>query len=130
MTTVDIFETLEAVLDKLYQKGIKLRKDKIKFMLREVEYNGFMISKNGIRLTENKVEAIHGAKAPLNVTEHRSFIGLANYIRSFVSKFAELVAPLYHLLKKDSKWKWGIKENESFNKIKNAICAKKSFKKL
>ena len=83
-----------------------------------------MISKNGIWPTENKVEAIHGAKAPLNVTELRSFIGLANYIRSFVPKFAELVAPLYHLLKKDSKGRWGIKENESFNKIKNAICAK------
>ena len=74
------------------------------------------------------MEAIHGAKAPLNVIELRSFIGLANYLRSFVPKFAELVAPLYHLLKKDSKWKWGIKGNESFNKIKYAICAKKVLK--
>ena len=48
------FRNLEAVLDKLYQKGIKLRKDKFKFMLREVEYNGFMISKNGIRPTEKQ----------------------------------------------------------------------------
>ena len=61
-----------------------------------------MISKNGIRPTENKVEAIHGTKAPsLNVSELQSFIVLANYLRSFVSKFAELVAPLYHLLKKN-----------------------------
>ena len=48
-------------------------------MLSEVEYNGFSISKNGVRPTIQKVEAVHGAEAPTNTTELRAFIGLASY---------------------------------------------------
>ena len=39
---------LKKVLDKLREKGIKLKKNKIQFMLKEVEYNGFIISQNKI----------------------------------------------------------------------------------
>jgi hypothetical protein len=68
--------------------GLKLRKDKIK-LLNEGEYNGFMISKDGVKPAKSKVEAIHGAKAPENIGELRSFIGLANYLREFVKGFSE-----------------------------------------
>ena len=60
-------------------KGLKLQKDKVRFMLSEVEYNGFLISKNGVRPTIQKVEAVHGAEAP---TELRAFIDLPNYLRN------------------------------------------------
>ena len=53
-TSCCIHEPLILTLDKLCKKCMKLRKDKVKFMLREVEYNGFMISKNGIKLQKIK----------------------------------------------------------------------------
>ena len=87
----------------------------------EVEYNGFTKSKNGIQPTVQKVEAIHGAEPPTNIGELRSFIGLVNYLRTFVQNFADIIAPLYKLIKKDSTWKWGQTENEAFNKLKNTI---------
>ena len=97
---------LETVFKRLQEKGLKLQKSKIQFMLSEVEYNGFTISKNGVKPTVQKVEAIHAAEAPTNINELRSFIGFANYLRNFVPKFAEIVSPLYQLLKKESKWRW------------------------
>ncbi|KAF2903909.1 hypothetical protein ILUMI_02270 [Ignelater luminosus] len=33
-------------------------------------------------------------------------LGIENYVRSFVSNFAELTSPLRQLLKKDTKWIW------------------------
>jgi hypothetical protein len=68
-------QNLEIVLTRLQEKGLKLQKSKVQFMLTEVEYNGFTISKNGVQPTIQKVEAIHGAEPPTNITELRAFIG-------------------------------------------------------
>ena len=116
---------LDNVLNRLNKKGLKLRKDKIKFMFHEVEYNGFIISKDWVKPTTSKIEAIHGADAPENINELRSFIGLANYLRNFVKKFAEIMAPLYKLLTKGTKWRWTKKENDAFNAIKDAITTRR-----
>ena len=128
-TDEEHIKKLEIVLDRLQNKGMKLQKSKIQFMLNEVEYNGFTISKNGDKPTVKKVEAIHAAESPTNITELPSFIGLANYLRNFVPNFAEIVSPLYNLLKKETKWKWGKDENNSFNRLKDAICAEKVLKR-
>ena len=83
-------KNLKVVLDRLEKKGMKLQKSKIQFILQKIDYNGFTISKNGVKPTIQKVEAIHAAESPTNVTELRSFIGLANYLRSFVPNFLKL----------------------------------------
>ena len=36
---------------------------------------------------------------------------------------------MYNLLKKETKWKWGKDENNSFNRLKDAICAEKVLKR-
>ena len=68
-TDEEHIKNLEIVLDRLQNKGMKLQKSKIQFMLNEVEYNGFTISKNGVKPTVKKVEAIHAAESPTNITE-------------------------------------------------------------
>ena len=122
-------QNVREVFEKLRQKNIKLKRNKVKFMLKEVEYNGFTISQNKVQPTPQKVEAIHSAEAPNNVGELRAFIGLANYLRNFVPKFAEVMAPLYLLLKKEVKWRWGKIENEAFNAIKDAITTENALKR-
>ena len=114
-TDTEHLHNLEIVMHKLQEKGLKLQKDKVRFMLSEVEYNGFSISKYGVRPTIQKVEAVHGAEAPTNTTELRAFIGLARYL------FAEIIFPLYQLPKRETKWRWGKTENDAFNSLKNAI---------
>ena len=128
-TDEEHIQNLEKVLNKLQSKGLKLKESKIQFMMNEVEYNGFTISKNGVKPTIQKVEAIHGAEAPKDITELRSFIGLANYLRNFIPKFAEIISPLYKLLKKEVVWKWGKSENDAFNDLKDAISAEKMLKR-
>ena len=68
-TDTEHVQNLEMVLNKLQEKGLKLQKDKVRFMLSEVEYNGFSISKKGVRPTIQKVEAVNGAEAPTNTTD-------------------------------------------------------------
>ena len=45
-------------------------------------------------------------KPPKNVSEVKSFLGLAGYYRKFVEGFYKIVAPLTKLKSKDVKYDW------------------------
>ena len=51
-------ETLERVMTRLGEGGIKWKRTKCKFMLPRVEYLGYHISGDGIRPTKEKRRAI------------------------------------------------------------------------
>ena len=72
-----------------------MKKEKFDFMLDKVNYLGLVISSTGISPIHDKAKAIHKGKAPNNVAELQSFIGMANYLCQFIPNFAEIMSPLY-----------------------------------
>ena len=68
-------ETLE-VLKRLENAGMRLKKSKCKFLMTEIEYLGHRITKEGLKPTESKVQAIAQAPMPTNVSELKAFLGL------------------------------------------------------
>ena len=52
---------------------------KCDFWLKEVSFLGHIMYAEGIRVDPTKIEAIVNWKPPRNVTEVRSFLGLARY---------------------------------------------------
>ena len=115
------FENLHAILRRLQECGLELNPDKCFFMLDEIVYQGTLISAARISPTKEKVQAIHNADPPTNVTELQSFLGSANFLRKFVPDFAKIVSPLYRLLRKERRWKWGNPEQDAFVNIKAAL---------
>ncbi|XP_062537789.1 uncharacterized protein K02A2.6-like [Armigeres subalbatus] len=67
---------------------------------------------------EHYLQAIDKIPAPTNVTELRSFLGAVNYYGRFVRNIHELRQPLDQLLKKDVKWQWNDRCQQSFKKFK------------
>ncbi|KAL5810817.1 hypothetical protein ACOSQ3_027554 [Xanthoceras sorbifolium] len=57
-------------------------------------------------------------KPPRNVSEIRSFLGLAGYYRRFVKGFSSITTPLTKLLHKDVRFKWNEKCQAAFKKLK------------
>ena len=55
---------------------------------------GHVISRVGISIDPNKVEAVVDWARPTSVSEIRSFLGLARYYRRFVEGFSRIAAPL------------------------------------
>lgn len=98
--------TLEAVLDRLSNAGMKLKLSKFFFVLPSVEYLGHVISAEGIRPSSEKTRAVSNTPASQNVTQLRSFLGLLNYYGKFLPNLSSVLAPLYTLLQKGSSWKW------------------------
>ena len=65
-----------------------------------------------------KIEVVVKWKPPRNVTEVRSFLGLAGYYRRFVKGFSMIVAPMMRLLQKNVKYEWSKKCQGSFERLK------------
>ena len=114
---------LEAVLSKLQTAGLRLKRSKCTFMMPSVEYLGHQISTKGIQPTEDKVRAIKDAPVPTDVTQLQSFVGRVNYYGKFLPNLSSALAPLYILLQKSSKWKWGAQQDKAFSAVKSQLTS-------
>ena len=90
------------VLQRLKQRGVRLKKDKCEFGKSEVTYLGHRVDHEGLRPTEDKVKAIREAPEPRNVTELKAFLGLLNYYSHFLPNLSNTVQALYELLQKET----------------------------
>ena len=48
--------------------------------------------------------------------------GFCNFYRRFIRRFSQIAKPLNNLLKKGTKWLWGMEEIGAFEKLKKQIC--------
>jgi len=116
-------ENLRKVLDKLKQAGLTVKKDKCVFFQDQIDYLGFTLTKEGLKKTKDKVKAIVGAPSPKNLTEVRSFIGAVMYYNRFIPNAAEILTPIYQLLKANQRFVWSANCQKAFTKIKGIIAS-------
>lgn len=84
---------------------------------------GYIIDKDGLHKSPNKIKAIKDAPLPKNKTEVKAFLGMINYYHRFVPNMPNLARPLYNLLKNNVKFKWNSDCQNSFIKIKQVMCS-------
>lgn len=80
---------------------MKLHPNKYEFLKPTVEYLGHRINKDGLYLTESKLDAIVMAPSSKYVDELHSFIGLLRYYAKFLPNVSTQLALLYKL-----EWKY------------------------
>ncbi|KAA3469563.1 RNA-directed DNA polymerase-like protein [Gossypium australe] len=111
-------EHLRIMLQTLRDKQLYAKFSKCEYWLREVKFLGHIVSAESIGVNPSKILAVVDWKPPRNVSEVRSFLGLAGYDRRFVKGFSMIATQITKLLQKDVKFEWSEKCQQSFDQLK------------
>jgi len=113
-------ERVKTALQRCRQHGITLSKAKMQ-VGSNVKFAGFIISDQGISPDPDKLKAISEFTTPENITDLRSFCGLANQLGQFIPDLAHLLSPLRGLLKKSHAFQWTAEQQRAFEATKAAL---------
>ena len=94
----DHLAALKLVLQRLSDAGLKCNAAKSTFCALEIEYLGYMLTREGIRPQKEKVQAILALKPPTGVKTLRSFLGIVQYYRDLWEKRSQMLTPLTDLV--------------------------------
>ena len=108
------------VLKRCSENTITLSKKKVQFG-DTVKFAGYLIASTGIRPDPDKLKAIRDFPPPTNITELRSFLGLANQLGQFIPDLAQVTQDVRSLLKKNVHWLWLEEHNKSFELTKKVL---------
>ena len=94
----DCLTQIETVLCRLQDAGLRVNAAKSFFTEAEIEYLGYVLTREGIKPQPEKVSAILTINPPSTVKELRKFLGMVQYYRDLWDKHSHLFAPLTDLV--------------------------------
>ncbi len=105
------------------------------FCTLEIEYLGYILTREGIKPQSNKVQAILAIQPPKNVKELIHFLGMVQYYRDLWARRSKMLAPLTSLVgecgqtkvsrakgTKKEPWHWDEVHQRAFNHVKATIA--------
>jgi hypothetical protein len=111
-------EHLKLVLQVLREHHLYANFSKCDFFQKQVHYLGHSISKEGVEVDPDKIKAIMDWPTPKDVSDIRSFMGLAGYYRMFIKRFSNIGFPITSLQKKGVKFICTSECEERFQEMK------------
>ena len=122
-TLEDHVRDVRAVLQRLQDAGLYAKKSKCDLFMHEIEFLGHHVGRDGLRVMQDKVDAVQQWPQPRNASELRSFLGLAGYYRRFVEGFSKQAAPLHELTHTADRqtYSWQPTHQAAFDRLKRSL---------
>ena len=112
-------EKVKNVLERLMEHGFAISPDKCAWRVQEVQFLGYVIGREGIKMSQEKVEAILSWRMPGSLADTQSFLGFANFYRRFIQDYSRIARPLTELTKGEGKnWAWNKEAEAAFRELK------------
>ena len=125
-TKKEFLEKCEEYFKVCDENNITLNLNKVQWMKQEVLFAGYIIGQNGYRIDPKLSEALKNFPKPENITDMRSFFGLANQTCNFSDEIAEALNPLKPLLKKQNTFLWLPEHEQAFEKARLILSSPKA----
>jgi hypothetical protein len=110
------------VLKCLAVNGLAILQDKCFWSTSQVDFLGYIISKDGIEMAQDKVQCIQDWECPRSLRDVQSFIGFTNFYRQFIEGFSKIAKALSDSIKGSPKdWIWMDTMTKSFEKLKHCF---------
>ncbi|CAG9133042.1 unnamed protein product [Plutella xylostella] len=116
---------LREVFSRLKDAGLRLQKEKCVLFQDSVTYLGYVIDKNGLHTSQEKVDAIVNAPEPTDVTGVKRFLGMVNYYRNFIPNASSILGPLHELLRADAAWEWGPRQRRAVQLVRRELASER-----
>ena len=118
--TQDLLEHLKELEDifRMHREaGIKSRAEKTHLIRSEVEYLGYNVSEEGVKMRTSYVKKITQCPTPKTVKELNCFLGFCGYYRTFIANFSKLTNEM-NSMRKETKLVWNEELEKNFNLLK------------
>ncbi|MBW0578241.1 hypothetical protein O181_117956 [Austropuccinia psidii MF-1] len=112
---------VSTVLSRLRANSLFAKASKCLFHVSSVEYLGYVVSSEGLKMDQAKVHRILNWPCPRNLDALQSFLGFANFYRRFIKNYSKKFSSLTSFLKKDSHLPLNEEALRQFNQLKEAF---------
>ena len=116
-------ERLQFVSEKLREFSLYLKWVKCDLYAERVDCLGYIINKEGIHVDSDKVARIWEWRTPWNYNDIQRFVGLVNYIATFLPDVTAYTWPLLSMTQNGTPFHWCLLHDKCFEMIKH-ICEK------
>ena len=114
-------QDLQTIFTRLLQYNLKLNPKKCHFARKSIHFLGHVLSADGISPDPSKILVVQNHPTPQDKKELKSFLGLVNYYRKFLSDVAKISEPLNKLLRKNVPFIWNNDCETSFSTLKEKL---------
>ncbi len=90
------------ILEQLRRHSFFANLKKCRFHQDEVRFLRFVVSSQGIRIEEKRIEAVNALGEPKSVRDTQVFLRFANFYRQFIKSFSKIAALLTFMLRTTS----------------------------
>ncbi|MBW0556660.1 hypothetical protein O181_096375, partial [Austropuccinia psidii MF-1] len=112
---------VSSVLQRLRDNNLFAKASKCVFHISNVEYLGYVVSSNGLKMDSSKVQKILNWPQPKNLKPFPYFLGFAKLYRCFIKNYTKKITSLTSLLKEDSPFIFNEEALSQFQSLKEAF---------
>jgi hypothetical protein len=114
-------EHLRLVLQVLREHQLYAKFSKCDFFQKKIHHLDHVISEEEVAVDPDKIRSIMEWPTPKDISNIRSFMGLAGYYRRFIKVFSKIGCPITSLQKKGAKFTWTQECEEIFQSLKHLL---------
>ena len=110
------------LLNICQKEGLVLNSKKLELRRERVTFFGAEYSAQGMHPDPKKVQGITEMTVPTDKQQLQSFLGMVNYMGTFIPNLSHHTEPLRAMLKKDNVFHWEDQQTRSFQQVKTLIA--------